>query len=656
MCGFVGCVVLAGRRHVRPGWDARAIRLIRHRGPDDEGAFADAVVSLRSCRLAVLDPGVAGHQPMSTADGRYWIAFNGELYNNVELTAELLEGGADLRGRCDTEIVLELFCRHGADVVHRLRGMFAFAVWDRRHGELFAARDRFGVKPFFYRHDDDSLRFSSEKKALVDPDGDDLNVDALRRYLAMQYVPGPETLSTSVRALPPGHILRARPGSAPEVVRYWSPTLGGASSNGPNPRGAVLDVLRESVRVHLRSDVPVGALLSGGVDSALICALAAEHVPKLPTFTVGFNVAGYSEIHQAEETAAFLGLDNDSFIVSVDDFVDELPRIVWHLDDPLGDAAAVPLWFLARHARRKVTCVLSGEGADELFGGYHVYRQHGHVRVFDRVPQSLRRGLQLASRAVPVEGELKRLTTLAARRPERRYIGADEVYFGEDVDLVSRVGHGSAHDLSVPAYTRAKLDGLDDVARMQLLDIEHWLPGDILVKADRMTMAHGLELRVPFLDRDVMTVAGQLTRAEKIQQGTTKWLLRQAAARVLPPSVAFRPKLGFPVPIRHWLRGELFGFADDALRTAETDAYLRRDVAVRLLDEYRRRQHDDWRRVWVLVCFSVWHQIFMERKYDPSSLGWIHEASPSTVPSDRPEAVPPSWHVAEPSPHTGRSQ
>ena len=360
--------------------------------------------------------------------------------------------------------------------------------------------------------------------------------------------------------------------------------------------------------MHLRSDVPVGALLSGGIDSAAICALAAEQRPGMDAFTVGFEREGFSEIGRAQETATWLGLNHHSLVIGVEEFASCLPRITWHLDDPLGDAAAIPLWFVAREARRRVSVVLSGEGADELFGGYHNYRAAADAGAL-RVPE--------------------------------HHIGGEHVFVGDgEIDALARGGSASVGDIVGPLHERAAAERLDVVAGMQLVDLNTWLPGDILVKADRMTMAHGLELRVPFLDGRVAAVAARLPMGAKIASGTTKHMLREAVEPLLPPAVVARPKLGFPVPIGHWLRGELYGFAEALFREAEIDRYLRRAVALQLLRRYRSGEEFDWRKLWVLVTFCLWHQVHVERRYDAIALGWQARPSDDTRGATRSVAPP----------------
>ena len=749
MCGIVGCLALAIDADPDQAWVAAATRRITHRGPDDEGFYADHDVALGFRRLAIIDLSQGGHQPMRSADERYWMVFNGEIYNYLELGAELREQGVVLRSSCDSEVLLETYALVGKDVVHRLRGMFAFAIWDSWTRELFCARDQFGIKPFYYSLDpgplpslsprgggrhaapapapgaDDPfqgtsaaaggpvagpgdgvspfgpddwfiprrrpagggrpaagrnggatqagrvprppsavadrmpgqlgqpgpasqradggagqagpqrlLRFASERKALADP-GElrNLDPDALRRYLSFQYVPPPGTLTPPVQVLPPGHAMIVRPGEPVDVYRYWRADLRPARAASAATPKAILDAMRDSVAVHLRSDAPLGAFLSGGIDSAAICALAAEHRPDLLTFTVGFEREGYSEIELAQETAAAIGVQSVPYVISPEEFFHYLPRIIWHLDDPMADAAAVPLWFVAREASKQVKVVLSGEGSDELFGGYAIYHQPGVVRAGEHLPGWGRVPLQRVAALIPPgvkgKGSLERMSTPL----RRRYIGNPR--HGDLITRPGRPGPARAYDVTDPVYDQAEAAGLDDVSTMQLVDINTWLPGDILLKADRMTMAHSLELRVPFLDREVMAVAARLAREEKIgagrglgglYPGTTKRALRSAMSEVLPKAAAERAKLGFPVPIGHWLKGDegdAYGFADRLLREAQTGQWVNREAALDLLQAFRAGDPAvNERHIWVLIVFSLWHQIYIEQTYDPIALGW----------------------------------
>jgi asparagine synthase (glutamine-hydrolysing) len=742
MCGIAGCLALALDADPDQAWLTRALDRIHHRGPDDDGMYTDSDVALGFRRLSILDLSQAGHQPMRSADGRFWMVFNGEIYNYVEMAAELREQGVVPRSNGDAEVLLETYALVGKDVVHRLRGMYAFAIWDTWTRELFCARDPFGIKPFYYRIDrepgtatggtatggtatggaangargrtpapglpshprggrhaapsaaggpdapeqadppaapDDwftpaarparrpgrhaagepdgpgvmhkegapgaaaaepamagvpgtvglRLRFASERKALAEP-GElrDLDAAALRRYLAFQYVPAPDTITPPVQVLPPGHAMIARPGRPVDVYRFWRADLRPARQPSESTPGAILAAMRDSVAVHLRSHAPLGAFLSGGIDSAAICALAAEHRPDLLTFTVGFEREGYSEIDRAQETAAAIGVRSIPYVITREEFFQHLPQVIWHLDDPMADAAAVPLWFVAREASKHVKVVLSGEGSDELFGGYAIYHQPGVVRAGERLPGWGRAPIKKAAAMIPSgvkgRGFLERTST-----PLRdRYIGNARVFSdGEVARIAVRAGNASPWDVTGPVYDQAEHADLDDVSTMQLVDINTWLAGDILVKADRMTMAHSLELRVPFLDAEVLKVASRLARAEKIGSGTTKLALRSAMSEVLPKAAAERAKLGFPVPIGHWLTGESYGFAEQLLREAQTDEWINREEALRLLEGLRAGEPGvEWRHLWVLIVFSLWHQIFVERVYDPVALGWERAA------------------------------
>jgi len=637
MSAITGCLALEPGTQPDERWVRAAVARLAHRGPDDEGFHVDEHIVLGARRLAIIDLSPGGHQPVHSADGRYWMVYDGEIYNYLELAESLLARGIGLRTNSDAEVLLEAFALLGRDVVRKLRGMFAFAIWDTWKQQLFCARDPFGIKPFYFAVGEPPgaavpgtvLRFASERKALAGPgEVTALDPDALRRYLGFQYVPAPATMTPPVQVLPPGHGLIARPERQVNVYRYWRAELRPGRGPEVETPTRILDAMRDSIAVHLRSDAPVGAFLSGGVDSAAICALAAENAPGLPTFTVGFAEPGYSEIEQAQETAAAIGVKSVPYLISPEEFFAELPRVVWHLDDPMADAAAVPLWFAAREASRQIKVVLSGEGADELFGGYAVYHQPSVVRAVKQLPGWGRAPLERAAAMLPAGVKGKGLLERAAIPLGRRYIGNAHVFSVEQAEHVLGAGRATPYEVTDPVYQQAAEAGLDDVSTMQLVDINTWLPGDILVKADRMAMAHGLELRSPFLDREVLSVASRLSREEKTAGNTTKFALREAMGEVLPQVAAERPKLGFPVPVGRWLSGDWHGFAADLLRRAQTDQWVDRRAALGLLQRYHAGEPDvSWRQLWALMVFSIWHQIYVERVYDPIHLGWETPAS-----------------------------
>jgi asparagine synthase (glutamine-hydrolysing) len=631
MCGIAGCLALADGARPDTDWVRRATARQVHRGPDDDGYFNDPDLSLGFRRLAVIELGE--RQPVQSSDGRYVLTVDGEVYNHAELANRLRIRGVPLRTGSVAEVLVEMYAWMGRDVVRELRGMYAFAVWDRRRRLLFCARDPFGIKPFFYALTSGShgpqLRFASERKALAGAgEISELDPDALRRYLSFQYVPAPATLTPPARSLPPGHVLIARPGGRVDVYRYWRPEFRPSRSPSAEAPEKILDALRDSVGAHLRSDVPVGAFLSGGIDSASLCALAAETKPDLLTFTVGFERDGYSEIDLAQETANALGVKSVPYVITPNEFVNCLPRIIWHLDDPMADASAIPLWFAAREARRHVKVVLSGEGADEVFGGYRVYYQRLAVRTGKILPGFTRSLIGRAAAAMPAGSKLGGLLDRSVTPLRRRYIGNAYIYRSREARalLARPPGASTEFDVTDPVYRQAGTSGLDDVATMQLVDVNTWLPGDILVKADRVSQAHGLELRTPFLDREVMAVAARLARVEKTAAGTTKFALREAVSPLLPQAVDERAKLGFPVPIGHWLGGGMYGYAEQVIRTAQTGKWLDQRAALDVLRRFRAGDPGvTWRHVWLLVVFSLWHQIYVERAYDPVALGWTSQ-------------------------------
>ena len=620
MCGLVGFVSANGTAAQWQATVAAATTTLAHRGPDEAALRItgdDCLLAFQ--RLSIID--VAGsHQPLSYGDGRYTLVFNGEIYNYLELRDELVRAGARLDTAGDTEVVAAAYDRWGPGALHRLRGMYAFALWDARERRLVAARDPFGIKPLYYAATAYGLWLASEKKALLSVVDGAVDPVGLGGYLALQYVPEPGSLHTGIARLGSGALLTYTPGGVPVVERYWRPEFrptpakrqaGGAE--GLHRR--ILDALRDSVRIHLRSDVPVGAFLSSGVDSTAIVALAREVKPDLRTFTAALAAPGYSELDVAQRSAEALGVATYPVAVDARMMMDALPRIVWHLDDPVADPSLVPLYYLARRAAQDVTVVLSGEGADELFGGYPLYREPLSLRPYTRLPVGLRRGLARLARVLPEGVRGRGVLERGARPVEERYDGGARLFTRAQLARLSRVAPVSTVDQVAPWY--AECAGLDDVTRMQYVDLYTWLRGDILHKADRMSMAHSLELRVPFLDPEVFAVAATVPVEEKVPPGTTKYALRRALATVVPPSIVERSKLGFPTPIRVWLCDEMYPWARDILAGSGAGEWVDLAYARRLLDAHRRGHGDQSRRVWAVLVFCLWHAIFVERSLDP---------------------------------------
>lgn len=610
MCGIVGFTT--------PGQDPAAAKqivqgmadLIRHRGPDGEGCYADGTAALGHRRLSVIDL-AGGGQPMLNEDGTLVVVFNGEIYNYKTLRARLQQRGHTFATDSDTEVLLHGYEEWGRDLPCRLRGMFAFAVWDRTRGTMFCARDLFGIKPLCYYKKGETLLFASEIKAfLAHPAFEKrLNEARLPDWLSMEYLPDAETLFTGVYELPPAHTLTWQAGRV-TLARYAAPRF--RAKRGRSLRAwarEIGDAVAESADAHRIADVEVGCFLSGGVDSSLITCEMARRQPAVQCFSVGYAEEAYSELPAARAAAQALGVPLTETTVTADDFFAANRAIQWYLDEPMPNPAEVPLYFLCKAARQRVKVVLSGEGADELFGGYNIYRDPFTARWYDRLPSWLRAGLGAAAALLPPARGVNFLV--------RRGMSLEERYFGPTALFNERekrrlladyAGDGDPMFLTEAIWDAT--EGLDPVTRMQQVDLNLWLTGDILLKADKMSMAHSLELRVPFLDREVWALAAALPAAAKADARTTKIALRQAAARTLPAASAARKKLGFPVPVRDWLRQEPY--------TSRVRAVFSRPAAAEFFDpralHSMLNQHlhggDCWRQIWCVYSFLIWYEQF----------------------------------------------
>ncbi len=631
MCGLLGLVCPTEEK---AGYAvnavANALHCQRHRGPDESDTWHGGEVVFGFNRLSIIDL-EHSHQPLTWGPpenpGRYTILFNGEIYNYLELRAELIEQhGARFATDGDTEVIVAAYHYLGPSAVGRLRGMFAFLVWDNERHVVFGARDPFGIKPLFYAVGPNGVAFASEKKSLLDLAStlgfaSDVDQRALQHYLVLQYVPEPESLHRSVRRIESGTSFTVAPGSRLVTERYFSPNFTSRpvenDADADRLHTEIADVMRDSVGKHMRADVTVGAFLSGGIDSTAIAALAKEHNPNLITFTTGFERQGYSEVDVAAESAAAIGVKHVVRTVSPEEMMETLPLIVWYLDDPVADPALVPLWFVAREARQHVKVVLSGEGADELFGGYSIYREPLSLAPFERVPGSLRKAMGRVSTAIPEGVRGKDLLRRGALSLEDRYYGNARIFRDEQLkSIMQRFDPDVSHtDVTAAAYRSS--EGWDPVTRMQHVDLFTWLRGDILTKADKVTMANSLELRVPFLDNEVFRVASTIPLEQKITRDTTKYALRQGLAKVVPSHVLNRRKLGFPVPIKHWLRDEMHDWARNIIRDSQTDALLNKTAVFQLLEEHRSGVLDHSRRLWALLVFMIWHGVFVERRISP---------------------------------------
>ena len=583
---------------------------IIHRGPDSGGQHIDDGIALGFRRLSIIDLD-HGSQPMYNEDGSIVITFNGEIYNHEELRADLIERGHVFSNRADTEVLIHGYEEYGEDILLKLRGMFAFVIWDKNTGALFGARDYFGIKPFYYGMINGEMVYGSEIKSILEYPTyqKQLNEEALENYLTFQYSVLPETFFKGIYRLMPAHCFTFREGNL-NIRRYWEPKFEADESKSLEEWVEAIDqAMQDSIKSHKISDVEVGSFLSSGVDSSYVAA--CFHGDK--TFTVGFDYDKYNEIDYAKALSEKIQIQNYSKLISTKEYWESIPHIQYHMDEPLADPSAIALYFVSQTAAKHVKVSMSGEGADEFFGGYNIYREPFALEPMQKIPKALRKAMARLVSAIPFRFKGKNYIIRASKDLEERFIGNAFIFDlkGRERILKSPTGRYDYKTLTAPYYEKAVR--LDDVTKMQYIDMHFWLIGDILLKADKMSMAHSLEVRVPFLDKEVFEVARKLPVRYKVNGQNTKFAMRQAAHRYLPDMVAEKKKLGFPVPIRIWLREEqYYKIVKEAFLSKAAERYFKTDELVWLLDRHKTGKEDNSRKIWTVYMFLVWYQTFFE--------------------------------------------
>jgi asparagine synthase (glutamine-hydrolysing) len=622
MCGIAGFVQnQPAPRQPRTARVAAMCDAIRHRGPDDGGLYVDDVAALGMRRLSIIDLST-GHQPMANEDETLWVVFNGEIYNYRPLARELGTLGHRFRTASDTEVIVHAWEEWGPAALVRLHGMFAIAVWDARDRTLWLARDRPGIKPLHYTLVGDGIRFASEIKSfLVDPQFPRaVDLAALDHYCSFLYTPGDRSIFSSVRKLPPGHVLRWKNGAA-AIERYWTLPAGETFSGSERDAAhALREALAAAVRSHMVSDVPLGAFLSGGIDSSAVVALMAEASPvPVRTFSIGFEDAAHDELPFARLVAERYATDHHEFVVRPDALA-ILDRLIEHFDEPFGDSSAIPTWYVSEIARRHVTVVLSGDGGDELFGGYERYIPHPRVTTFDRLRlPAKQRVARLALRRWPRHARGRNFLRHVARGPEGRYLDAVGFFRpDEKEELYSAELTAAVSAFDTEAFAAAAFAGDEALSwptRMMRFDFRTYLPEDVLAKVDRMSMAHSIESRVPLLDTAVVELAAALPASLKMRAGRQKHVLKEAVSDLLPPSLLDRPKHGFGVPVGNWFRGGVGDlFADTLLsRRARGRGLFQARTVERLVSEHLRGRRDHTLRLWLLVVLELWQRQYVDR-------------------------------------------
>jgi asparagine synthase (glutamine-hydrolysing) len=660
MCGITGAAWIAGGPPLDPAILERMTTALAHRGPDDAGYYHSLVAPrgsgcelLRTGASSIEDepqgvPGAAlghrrlsiidlagGHQPLANEDGTIWIAFNGEIYNYRELQPKLERQGHRFRTSSDTETIVHLYEQHGPACVKFLRGMFAFALWDERRKQLFLARDRLGKKPLVYRLERDRLLFGSELKALLEVPEIPRELDpvALNEYLTYQYVPNPHSILKGFSKLPPAHWALYRDGKL-QIERYWAPgfaepqTNAGAGLTESRARERLRETLTEAVRLRMRSDVPLGAFLSGGIDSTIIAGLMQQLSERpVKTFSIGFPVKAFDERSYARLAAGHLRTEHHEQVVEPS-ALQILPKLVWHYDEPFADSSAIPMMYLSEMTRRHVTVALSGDGGDELFAGYERYRAVEMAQRFDRLPRFVQRiaaaplwqKLPASTRQKSRRRRLKRLLSALAYPPERRYLKWVSIFDDARLpglladDFRTRLGSADPADFILAAYDECP--SRDFVTRTTSADVLTYLPCDILNKVDIASMAYGLEARCPLLDHEVVDLAAGMPIEWKMHRGRGKKILIETFSDLLPPAIQTRSKMGFGVPLDHWFRGELQPLLKEVLldRRSLDRGLFRPQAVAQLVEEHIASRWDHSYRLWSLLVLELWQQKFLDRQ------------------------------------------
>jgi asparagine synthase (glutamine-hydrolysing) len=640
MCGICGWIDLTSGRDSRPvRSELKAMNsTLAHRGPDDSGTMVFGAAALGMTRLSIIDL-AGGHQPMANETEDCWIVFNGEIYNFLDLRGELKARGYRFRTRSDTEVVLHAYEEWGADCVHHLRGMFAFALYDNRYSKdgskerplkmprLFLARDRVGKKPLYYYTDGEHLIFGSEIKAILAHPSVCRRVkkSVLPLYLAYGYVPPSHTFFEDIYELPPAHTLTAQDGEI-NIGQYWKVPARRASDSALNERQCIerlRELFEQAVKIRLISDVPLGAFLSGGIDSSAIVAVMSRLMDEpVKTFAIGFSDdPSFNELKYARSVANRFRTDHHEFLVTPT-AIELLPRLVWHYDQPFADSSAIPTYLVSKLTREHVTVALTGEGGDELFAGYNRFAAARIADLYRHMPQFLQTCmvdfLSVFPESTKYAGFVqrgRRFVDYASRPLSERYLGWVAIFHNGSIQdlLVDKP------DVDPVSHFKTYFDdvhGLEQLDQLLAVNAKTGLPGDLLVKTDRMTMAHSLEARCPFLDQELFDFAAHLPGAFKLRGLTSKYILKKMLAGILPPEIIYRKKHGFGVPVGHWFRNSLKDYVRDLLLCPRALArgYFREESVRRLVEEHQSGKRDHGHRLWALLTFEIWHRVFIDQE------------------------------------------
>ena len=605
MCGIVGLVTKKEKENTIKLMSDR----IKHRGPDGDGYFIDGDVALGHRRLSIIDLST-GDQPMFNEDGSVVTVFNGEIYNYQELKEELIALGHDFKTKSDTEVLVHGYEEWHTDLPKHLRGMFAFAIYDKNKNEVFLARDNFGIKPLYFAKMNDTFMFASEIKAFLDvPDFEKIfNESILETYLEFSFVPTNETFFKGVHRLDAGCSLLYKDGEI-KLNKYFKLDFKEENMSFEDAVKNISDVMKDSVEKHLIADVEVGSFLSSGIDSSYIVSLAKPD----KTYTVGYENKKYDETMYAKDLAEKLGIKNESKIITKEEYLENISKIMYHLDEPTSDPAAISLYFVAKLASKDLKVVLSGEGADEFFGGYNYYREEVDYKFYNKLPYCVRHVIGKIASIFP-EGRGFNFLVRRGEKLENSYIGVNRNFSSKMAKKVLKNNYElKAIDVTKDVYNEFK--NYSNIDKMQAIDINFWLMKDILLKADRMTMASSIEGRVPFIDKEVFKVASHLPFDYKVTKENTKVALRAAAKEVIPTEAYKKKKLGFPVPVREWIKeGDFKEEVEKTLNSDVANKYFNTKIINKMFEEHINGKKDNYRKIWTIYTFIKWYQVFFEGK------------------------------------------
>ena len=603
MCGIVGLVTKKEKENTIKLMSDR----IKHRGPDGDGYFIDGDVALGHRRLSIIDLS-SGDQPMFNEDGSVVTVFNGEIYNYQELKEELIALGHDFKTKSDTEVLVHGYEEWHTDLPKHLRGMFAFAIYDKNKNEVFLARDNFGIKPLYFAKMNDTFMFASEIKAFLDvPDFEKIfNESILETYLEFSFVPTNETFFKGVHRLDAGCSLLYKDNEI-KINKYFKLDFKEENMSFEEAVKNISNVMKDSVEKHLIADVEVGSFLSSGIDSSYIVSLAKPD----KTYTVGYENKKYDETMYAKDLAEKLGIKNESKIITKEEYLENISKIMYHLDEPTSDPAAISLYFVAKLASKDLKVVLSGEGADEFFGGYNYYREEVDYKFYNKLPYCLRHIIGKVASIFP-EGRGFNFLVRRGEKLENSYIGVNRNFSSKMAKKVLKNNYElKAIDVTKDVYNEFK--NYSNIDKMQVIDINFWLMKDILLKADRMTMASSIEGRVPFIDKEVFKVASHLPFDYKVTKENTKVALRAAAKEVIPTEAYKKKKLGFPVPVREWIKeGDFKEEVEKTLNSDVANKYFNTKIINKMFEEHVNGKKDNYRKIWTIYTFIKWYQVFFE--------------------------------------------